>query len=394
MKSMLRFGLLCCLCLLLGTGCLAADGETLYNADYCFSVSDFETEGISELSGIFVSQVPDSAIADIRLGSRVICPGDVLPVAALEQLRLSPNTTKSCNAELCYRPICGTVLAGQSVLTIRIQSGKNETPKAIDAELETYKNIPNNGTLSGSDPEDAPLTYQLVEEPKRGKIKLESNGSYVYTPDKNKVGEDSFRFTVTDEAGNVSKPATVKILILKPTQEMSFADMTDATECFEAQWMCEQALAGGRNIGGNLCFCPEEPVSRIEFLVMTMELAGITPSKTQDVALFQDADALPAWQQRYLADAAARGLVRGEASEGGLRFRPKDSVSAQEAAVLLQNLLELPVTVGARETVLPVWSATAVQALSEAGIAVDAQSSTVTRIEAAELFYRVSKLLA
>ncbi|MFR5421782.1 MAG: Ig-like domain-containing protein [Oscillospiraceae bacterium] len=42
---------------------------------------------------------------------------------------------------------------------------------------------------------------------------MQENGSFVYTPRQEWVGEDSFTFTVTDAAGNVSHPATVRITV-------------------------------------------------------------------------------------------------------------------------------------------------------------------------------------
>lgn len=89
-------------------------------------------------------------------------------------------------------------------------SGTNTAPVCEDGTLETYKNIANTGTLSATDQEDQELTYQLVKEPKRGTVELHTDGSFTYTPDKNKVGKDSFVFTATDPAGNVSNEACVK----------------------------------------------------------------------------------------------------------------------------------------------------------------------------------------
>ncbi len=391
MKSISRVLALITVCCLLSLPVLAADGETLYHSEYCFSEADFEPDTFSNLSGIFVTQVPDSAVAAVKLGNRLIRPGDVLPFEVLSQLRLTPACTQSCNAVLEYQPICGSMLGNSTQLTIRIQSGKNETPKAADLELETYKNIPNNGKLTATDPEEAELTFQLVDKPKRGSVQLNADGTYVYTPDKNKVGEDSFTFTATDDAGNVSKPATVRIRILKPTDSMTFADL-DSADQFEAIWSCQAGLTSGRSIGGTLCYCPDEPVSRTEFLIMAMTLCDIPVDEGLIVSGFADAEAVPAWQQSYLASAMRRGMVRGEATESGLYFRPNDAITAQEAAVLLQNMLELPTPVSAVQSELPAWASGAVQALSNAGITLEAPDAPLSRFAAAELLYQVSKL--
>ena len=176
----------------------AAGPETLYPIAYCFRETDFRADTLSDLNGIFVTSVPEADVAAVCLGERVIRAGDVLPVSVLGELELLPVSTGGQEAALCYCPIRGTALGEPAQVTIRIRSAKDAAPKADDAELETYKNIPNDGRLTGSDPEDTNLTFQLAEEPKRGKVELQENGSFVYTPAKNKVGEDSFTFTVTD----------------------------------------------------------------------------------------------------------------------------------------------------------------------------------------------------
>ena len=391
MRSIIRIAaLLVCLSAL----CLsaaAADGETLYNGEYCFSQADFSTDPGAALSGIFVTAVPEDSVAAVSLGSRVIRAGDILPQDALDRLRLTPACSESCDAVLCYQPICGSALGAPSQLTIRIQSGKNEAPKAIRGDFETYKNVANDGTLSGADPEGGPLTFRLAEPPKRGTVKLARDGSYVYTPDKNRVGEDSFSFTVTDDAGNVSQPATVNIRILKPSEAMTFADVED-TDQYEAMWMCEQGLSGGRTVAGVSCFCPREPVTRAEFLVMAMELKGVSVDEDLTVSGFTDAEEAASWMQPYLACAMRRGLVSGETTEDGLVFRPNDPVTGQEAAVMLQNLLRLPITAAVIPSEEKSWAAASLQALREAGIPMAEPEAALTRHDTAQLLRQIADL--
>lgn len=391
MKSIIRtVALLVCMAALT-LSAAAADGETLYNGEYCFSQSDFSADPSVRLSGIFVTAVPEDSVAVINLGSRVIRAGDILAQDALDRLRMTPACTESCDAVVCFQPICGHALGAPSQVTIRIQSGKNETPKAGRGEFETYKNIANDGTLTGTDPEGGPLTFQLTEKPKRGTVKLDSDGSYVYTPDKNRVGEDSFSFTVTDDAGNVSQPATVNIRILKPSEAMTFADV-DANDQYEAMWMREQGLSGGRTVAGVSCFCPLEEVSRAEFLVMAMKLKGVPVDEKLTVSGFDDAAEAAAWMQPYLACAMRRGLVSGESTEDGLIFRPNDPITGQEAAVMLQNLLRLPITAAVIPSSETSWAAASLQALREAGVSLAAPEESLTRHDAAQLLRQVADL--
>ncbi len=107
-------------------------------------------------------------------------------------------------------------------------------------------------------------------------------------------------------------------------------------------WTAAAGLTGGRSIGGTLCYLPQETVSRAEFLVMAMELLDVPVDDTLRVSGFADADDAPAWLQPYLASAMRRGIVNGMVSERGLVFRPNEPVTAGQAAVMLQNMLELP----------------------------------------------------
>ena len=404
MRSILRTialaGMLCALCLSAAASSgadtpaasLSGSSETLYSAEYCFAEADFHADTLSDLRGIFVTGVPDAAVATVHLGQREILPGDVLPLECLSRLTLHPNCAGGCDAVLTYSPIRGTRLDPEATLTIRIKSGKNETPSAIATEFETYKNIANDGQLTGTDAENAPLTFQLVDTPKRGSVKLEENGAFVYTPTKNKVGEDSFTFTVTDDAGNVSKPATVKIRILKPSDSKTFADLDGSMDQYEAMWSRAAGLCSGRSIGGTLCYGAEEPVTRAEFLVMAMKLGKVPVEEALSVSGFADAQDAPAWLQPYLSSAMRRGIVHGIATEEGLVFQPNEAITGAQAAVMLQNIWKLPAVTAAAGADDTDWTAGAVQALSEAGITLKDSGETLTRLDAAKLLYQMSKL--
>ncbi len=183
----------------------------------------------------------------------------------------------------------------------------------------------------------------------------------------------------------------MRISILKPGEDMTYADVL-STDAFEAAWMLEQGLDGGRSIGGVTCFCPEDTVSRADFLVMLMKLAGIQPDESA-VTGFSDTARLPEWQRQYLAAAFRRALVRGERGEDALCFRPNDAVTPQEAAVMVQSVLQLPVSAASLSDTLPVWSADSVQALHEAGVSLRTDDAPLLRVEAAKLLYQVRQLM-
>jgi Tfp pilus tip-associated adhesin PilY1 len=67
-------------------------------------------------------------------------------------------------------------------------------------------------TLTASDPNGDPVTYQVASLPTKGTLSG-TPPSLLYTPTANINGTDSFTFTARDPAGLVSNPATVSITI-------------------------------------------------------------------------------------------------------------------------------------------------------------------------------------
>lgn len=380
------------LCLALSLPCFATDAETMYYTEYCFSASDFCIGDMGSVDGIFVTAVPVDSVATVKLGERIIRAGDVLSADALENLRLIPNCSENCRAAFSYLPIFGNSVAEPATLTVKIQTGKNEAPKASNVEFETYKNISNDGKLSATDPEDGILSFQITEAPKHGKVTLKEDGTFVYMPEKNKVGEDRFVYTATDDAGNVSKPATVNIRIMNPTSKMTFEDMLDDLNHFEAVWMSENGLYGGKTVGAKLCFCPKETVTRGEFLVMAMQVMNVPLQENESVSAFADYEEVPTWMRSYLSTAFRNGYIRGKSSGDKLYFYPNQPITGQEAAVILQNMLNLPISVSVTNTTMPIWSVRSVMALSEAGILMDYSACELSYTEIANLFYQIKSM--
>ena len=368
-------------------------------AQFCFSQDDFTS---AAADGIFLTSVPQETLAAVRYGSRVLKAGDALPTEALGDLTLEAKCVTAQEVTIGYCTLSDGVLSGVQELTLSILPKEDQPPTAEDGSLETYKNIAGSGTLSAADPEGKPLTYNLVKEPKRGSVELHEDGTFTYTPDKNKVGKDSFTYTVTDSGGNTSQEAKISIEIRKPTDKATYADMDGDPDAFYAMWLKEAGLFTGATVGGNLCFEPEKTVSRGEFLVMVMKLVDAQADETGLTSGFSDEAATPVWLQPYIVSALGSGMISGVSSEDGVVFRPEAALSRAEAAVMLQNVLQLPAptakTVFSQTDAdaVPAWAADATAALSAAGISLGdtAQADAITRREVAKLLYEVSNLIA
>ncbi len=371
-------------CLLSMTGLVLAQ-EVDCNATYCFSSADFSREG--KLTGICITNLPEPKAGTVKLGTRILRPGDILTVQQLDQMTFSPLQTESDQAAtLTYLPIYADHVDPSATMTISVRGKQNQAPVAEDSTIETYKNIPNEALLKVKDPEGETMTFTLLRQPKRGEVLLREDGSFIYTPKRNKVGVDSFTYTATDPQGNVSREATVTITILKPETSTQYTDTAGKSCRFAAEWMKNTGLFVSERIGGNGCFHPEKEVSKGEFLTMLVNSLEI-PLEEDSAVIAQDT---PDWLKPYLAAALRSGLTAGLPETE--TFDADAPITGAEAAVMLQNALDLSVssdTPVAED--IPTWAGEAINTLSDHGIALNANEN-VTRGQAAEIFYTVSKL--
>lgn len=376
-----------CICCMLCPFCFAQ--ELPADRAYVFSGEEFGEDAAA--CGIYIEETPDTACCGLYLGDRLIRAGDFLPAQTLAQLILRPNQDEDATACIAYRPISGGALMDKCEFTVNIVSTRDDPPTAEDGKLQTYRNIATEGTLIAADPEGQAVSFRLESYPKRGSVELNEDGSFVYTPKKNKVGEDSFSFSASDPAGNVSAVKTVHIEILKPADAATFSDLDEASQ-FTGMWMRSNELYGGETIAEQLCFCPEKSVTRGEFLVMAMKLADVQPEIGLLTSGFADQDDAPHWMQSYLVSAMRRGLVSGIPTDDGLCFCPNRPITACEAAAIVCKLchLEGAQSVSTQDEDLPVWAAASMEAAASAGLTLPQSTDTLTRLDAAQLLYSIA----
>lgn len=378
--------LLAALTVVLGTGIIASAAEVDSDSVYCFKDQDFE----ASITGICVTGLPDGSAGTVKLGQRIIRPGDILTAQQLSQLTFDPvQTEQNREAVMTYLPIRQTHVDKEATMTFSIRGKEDKAPAAEDMSLETYRNLPLDGRLKAADPEEQALTYTIVRQPKRGAVQLQEDGSFTYTPKRNKVGTDSFTYTAADPAGHVSREATVTIDILKPSDDTRYSD-TAASSCrFTAEWMKNTGIFAGEQMGDTLCFNPEKNVTRGEFLAMMMDTLNLPAAEDAQLTGFTD-DA-PDWLRPYLAAAMRQGLVTGYSEKDGPVFAPEKPITTAEAASMIRQALALPVPTATVESDLPVWAANALNAAQQAGIEVP-EAKNLTRADAANMLYQVSRI--
>jgi hypothetical protein len=114
----------------------------------------------------------------------------------------------------------GLAISDPAVVDITVQ-GENSPPVADSQEVTTTEDTALTIILTGSDPNDDPLTYSVVAGPDHG-ILGGTAPTLTYTPTADYNGADAFTFVVSDGLA-VSDPAIVSITVL-PVNDVPVAD--------------------------------------------------------------------------------------------------------------------------------------------------------------------------
>lgn len=215
------------------------------------------------------------------------------------------------------------------------------SPIAENLELTTYRNTSVGGVLSAFDTDDEKLTFEITTEPVKGEIVLEEDGSFVYTPHRDKKGKDYFGYRAVDSEGNGSQEATVIITIEKQKSDVSYSDMEGNAAEYAAVLLSERGVFTGQQLCGRYQFCPKATVSRGEFMSMCMQLAGSDIVSGVVNTGYKDDDSIPGWMKDYVSAAAINGYALSSAGEDAAEFAAARPVSKSEAAVILSDVLGL-----------------------------------------------------
>lgn len=352
---------------------------------YCFSQEDFAPQE-SGLAGICITHLPEKRQGTVMLGSRVLRPGDVLTAQQVGEMTFAANDAQEdCTAAIGYLPMFANGLAGEATMTLSIRGRENQAPIAEDCAFETYKNLEVTGQLKVRDPEGQEMTFTLTRQPKRGTIQIQPDGSFTYTPKKNKVGVDSFTFTATDPAGKISREATVTVSIIKPTDARQYSDTVGKTCRFAAEWMKNTGIFVGENVGGSPCFSPDKTVTRGEFVTMLVKALDIPTDMDLTETGYDD---VPDWLKPYLAAAIRSGLTQDLTT--GDSFGPGEPVTAEDAAAMLCSALGLA---ACEQSVLSPQehaAATPLEIATQNGFALTS-AQALTRSDCAQILYQASQ---
>ena len=293
------------------------------------------------------------------------------------------------------RSILALALASALALPLGSALAVSGAPVAENLELTTYRNVSVGGRLAAVDPEGDALSFEITTQPGKGTVELTEDGRFVYTPETNRKGRDYFGYRAVDETGARSQEATVIIKIEKQKTSTTYADLAGHPAGYAATALAENGIFTAESVAGVSVFSPGREVTRGEFLSMCMALSGGEMlSGVASTGFADDAD-IGDWLKPVVATALMDGVVSGYTVSGGAVFEPDDTVTRQEAAVMLDNVLDTTdAAVGVSGAAD--WAAEAVGNLAACGVIAEgeAYSEPLTRADAAEMLVRALDVLA
>ncbi len=363
-----------------------------------FARDDFaRAMNLRSIRYITVVAVPDPAEGVLLLGNTAVVRGQRIDGDSIGHLVFDPigdgagksSFTVSVN-ENAYSVVCSLYMLDRS----------NANPTvAMAAEtmlsVRGYESTAVFGKLGAYDPEGDALTFEIVSAPEHGLVIMNDRaaGNYTYLPEHGFTGRDSFTYVVHDKYGNYSSAAEVKVTIGEPATSVVYTDMVGNEACCAAISMTENGIMNGSQVG-NLCyFYPDSTVSRVEFLVMAMNAAGIKSLPTGGETGFSDEKDISASALPYVAAAMRLGYIEGSTGKDGeLCFLPNEAITRAEAAHMVNKIMDgasylkantaAPVFSDAAQ--IPEWAQSSVMTLSKLGVITDdggriCPTDTITR---------------
>ena len=342
-----------------------------------FSADDFEKNlNTSNLVSITVTSTPAVTEGTLCLGNTVVTAGQTISRSNLDLLNY-----ESASKEIKTGSFTFKVNSSEYEMTcaILLTDRKNSAP-TISMEDEGSLSVSTHqmtmiyGKIGAYDADGDEMRFEVVSYPQNGILDIDlQSGDYTYTPSGSYFGQDSFRYVAIDEYGNYSASQTVALVVQKRKTDVVFADMDSHPAHHAALTMTEKNIMSGTSIGEVVYFMPDKSISRIDFLVMTMNAIGISDVGAVSDTGFDDDAQIPTAMKGYVRRARELGLISGSINaDGQLCFEPNRPITRAEAALIVNGIVggKVPVVkpVFADKSDIPTWASDALYSLNYLGI--------------------------
>ena len=300
-----------------------------------FSAEDVEKAlGVKSAPSVKITSLPENG--ELMLGSARVSVGMVVPKERLSELCFIPSEKRG-NTCFGFVP-AGSEYVEDFVCVISIADELDTAPTTENGALADMAGITVFSMLHGEDAQGDALRFSIVSGASHGTVEItdEQTGAYKYTPDEGYSGKDSFSFCVTDEGGNVSNISTVTVNVARNGKNIVYDDMKDSALHLAAAVLYEKDIMLGVSAES---FDPNGKISRSDFLIMAMDTVGIKPGTGESD--FADACDFTPYEKKYIAAASELGIVIGSDTEDGRCFLPDDSITEEEAALIVCRIAAL-----------------------------------------------------
>jgi len=345
----------------------------LVNNQITFRPEEFEQVlGVRRLSGVTITRLPDFDEGVLTLGGAAILAGQTIARENIQHIRLVPYPDRLGFIQFYFRD--SESPEGYAIsCVISVLDSINLAPTAEPVSINTQRNLPVFSRMLATDPEGDALEFRIINAPRRGLLEVRDGGAFVYRPNEGFTGRDRFIYKVRDEHGNWSNEATVNIRITRAASSVRFTDMDN-------HWAANSAVravaAGFIDVCESLEFNPSELMTRAEFTQMAVRAAGLVHNMPESIntGFADDAD-IPADYHNYINQARELGIINGIVRETGVYFEPNSDITRAEAAVILNNILQIPALsvatsrpAFADSVLIPVWAERDIAVLNANGI--------------------------
>ncbi|MDD3767141.1 MAG: S-layer homology domain-containing protein [Eubacteriales bacterium] len=307
---------------------------------------------------------------------------------------------------------------------------------ALDGMLSVKKNTPATGSLDSTVPGEGVVVFSIETEPQLGTIEITDamNGDFVYTPNEDVVGEDSFVFAAESEEHG-KKTATISVTIEEngdeepsptdgndgengdneeespspsPTEtpyvpSFKYEDMLDHWGAYSASILAEKGILVGFKIRGKYFFYPEVQLTRGDFILYLVSALNLNVDEYSEISSpFADADETPAWMNLQAKAAYDAGIIKGSLEDGQVFLRPYEPLTRLEAIAMLNNTIK-PRVVSVTTPdytdmyLVPEWGISYIQNMTAYGLLQGYDDNTlrpfakITRAQAAEMIHQTMK---
>ncbi|WP_228307888.1 tandem-95 repeat protein [Priestia sp. J2] len=122
----------------------------------------------------------------------------------------------------------------------------NDPPVGGDRSVTTTINLPVTSSIPASDPDNVTLTYTLQLFPNNGNVVISQDGTFIYTPNNDFIGNDQFTILITDPEGATAL-STIFVRVLETNGTTTSQDLQISTD--EDTPVTNQIIA--TNVNGN-----------------------------------------------------------------------------------------------------------------------------------------------